>query len=358
MAKKKIKEKNTDDFKLKAKAFKEKYFKDENNVVTNFYTTDVTAIDKGMGGLVSNRLVEFFGVNQAGKTALAIDLGVQVQKQGGLIIHLDDEYALTDCKQGKLTEADKRMIGFGIDLDLVIKMKAMSFMDIMHELPVKVEAIRRNLSTTCPIVFIWDSWAGTLTQNHIEIIDNKKNQDSMAKESEENKLLPNDIMGRRNIISKECINFIKTYAANRDFAVIVINHEITDYNKYGLGYTSPGGTALKNFCRYRLRLQAPTQALHLTHDNKPYGIIMRLTYHKANNESHYKTEYKIPLHWKYGVDRALDKLMYCKEHKLGDVSCVSGLWRIADEVITQDDRLLYVLNEEQETFLRSLIYGG
>lgn len=108
----------------------------------------------GRGGLPEGRIIEVFGHESSGKTALACAFMAAVQRFGGVASLIETEHAFDPMRAASL----------GVDTDALV----MSQPDTLEE---TLEVIETTLTTTpadVPHVIVWDSVAATPTRKEVE----------------------------------------------------------------------------------------------------------------------------------------------------------------------------------------------
>jgi len=197
-----------------------------------FTSTGFHALDKILGGGIPNgRFTELWGVPQSGKTTLALQIGVQVQKNGGTVLFYDVEHGFNK---------DMAM-GLGLDVEDQNKFLYICPKEGSHskDLDTIMEICREKLVD----LVIIDSVANLLPEDVVEREMADREQASLAK------------------FLKRFILKISDVIAEQDIPVIMINQITDDTQARYNTETTPGGHAPKFITYMRLRL-AHTQYIN------------------------------------------------------------------------------------------------
>jgi recombination protein RecA len=114
-----------------------------NVMSTGFMHLDMAT---GAGGLVMGRIVIFHGKEGCGKTTLAIQVGIQAQRRGGLIVYFDYESKL-DLPYVKQ---------LGADMDSFVHITPAHIEEGMNQLEKCLKEMAK-VDPDLPVVFVWDS---------------------------------------------------------------------------------------------------------------------------------------------------------------------------------------------------------
>lgn len=185
------------------------------------------------GGIPLGRLTEIFGDPSKGKSTLLAHIYAQVQKMGGVAMHL-------------LSEADldsDRWERIGVDVDdmMVVPIEIMEngFKAVRH-------AANKAGGLDVPCIIGWDTLTGTLTENEYESLTKKD-----AKYN-------NGMMNKYKIIRRD-LGRIKHELPKNKCGLIVVQQSISSPNPYQKK-ESGGGGGVKFYSDLRLYLSVGRKA--------------------------------------------------------------------------------------------------
>jgi recombination protein RecA len=180
-----------------------------------------------LGGWPAGRVIELFGPEGGGKSALLWRAFGSCQKQGGLTMLVDAEKSV-DREWAKLHE---------VDLGRMMVAEA----DSMEEAFTSLEIFMRSLNPAeGPHLAGWDSLAASAPREELD------------------GLITDSSMGVRARLANRGFRKITALASKANCTLIVVNQVREKLNVlYGNPETTPGGKALKHHASIRLRVGSP-----------------------------------------------------------------------------------------------------
>lgn len=198
-----------------------------------YLSTGVLAIDAAIGGprpgIPSARLTEIFGPENIGKTTFLAGLIAQCQRDGGLPITVDSEHKM-DLR---------RMAELGVNLSKMPFEQVTDIEAVFDVLKYWGPKARESLGPDVPILFSWDSVAGTPTAAEFKAKSGQKFQAEAAK------VLKQMFRACAQIIAQNQIIFVVT---NQVYSKMGGN------TFYGPDTETYGGGAIKYHATIRLGL--------------------------------------------------------------------------------------------------------
>ncbi len=190
-------------------------------------------------GLPSGRIVEIYGAESHGKTALLYWLLGWVQKRGGVAVLADSESTL-DLRWAK-------RLGVNANDLLLLQLEegyqdsetnkwvpAEGMEDLFEHMQKVVDSSHADLDV--PVIIGWDSLPGTLTRREL------------AGDYGES-----PIAERASVLSR-CVPKLATYLASSPVTLVYINQLRTSINPWASFADTPGGRALKFFTSVRIKV--------------------------------------------------------------------------------------------------------
>ena len=175
------------------------------------------------GGWPWGRIIEIFGHESDGKTTLMSHGFVEVQKQGGYAVLIDEESTFDKA----------RFVAQGGDLKRLIFLESNSFENSIAMVERTVTTIR-TAGKRSPILIGYDTYAAASPSAEVE------------DEGE-------GIIAKARLSRRFFRRFSKDIARQRA-VFLVLNQTIAEINKPGAGETTPGGRALKFHASIRLKV--------------------------------------------------------------------------------------------------------
>ncbi len=122
----------------------------------HYISTRSLGVDKAMGipGLPSGRFVEIYGPNAAGKSTLINQVIAQCQSMGGIADVADNEHA---------DDWEKYSKNLGVKADTLVLSQVRSIEETIKQLEFFAIEYRKSFGPDVPLLFAWDSIAGTPT---------------------------------------------------------------------------------------------------------------------------------------------------------------------------------------------------
>jgi len=264
-------------------------------------------------GLPAAGLIEIYGVEGLGKTALALQIAGAVFKAGGYVILQDIENALDGdriCHLWGITEGEfeSQFAEETIDDGRIFVRHCQSLEDSIISSEERFSWIRASLSPTAQIVVVEDSVAAAmpnLQQNWNYGDSSQKGMQANAWTDSLRKLNPT--------LVKEGICWIN------------INHE-KDKMAMGLmrgGHSTPGGRALKFFYGVRLRMQKMGEYLKVS--DTTVGEVVGVTIMKHKWAPSHRS-IKLPFVYRHGLrpDHVAFALLYKAKKIKGAKTGIDG----------------------------------
>ena len=178
----------------------------------------------GVGGLPKGRIIEIYGPESAGKTSLALSVGAQAIKQGGMVGYIDVEHAISPS----------HVQSMGIDLAYFALSQPSSGEEALQMCETM---IKEGLFS----VIVVDSVAALVTDQELkgEIGDTT--------------------VGAQARLMSAALRKLVSVAKDSNAVVIFINQLREKIGvMYGNPETTPGGKALKYYASVRLSVRAPS----------------------------------------------------------------------------------------------------
>lgn len=198
--------------------------------IENHFSTGWTLLDTALGGGVPvGRIMEVYGKESSGKTALAYHLTANTQRQGGVVVYLDAENTF-----------DKSLASrFGVKLDELLLSQEVTLKSIFPFIRQTVETVRGR--SRAPILVVWDTLASTPTGD----------------EEETNAA---DGLHRAKII-RDGMRSMISFCTRNAVALVVLNH-VSEQIQQGGGWSNgprlvtPGGGGIKFASSARINLRS------------------------------------------------------------------------------------------------------
>lgn len=191
--------------------------------------TGIEVLDRwvlGVGGMPVGRMVEVFGEEGCGKSTLAASCVAACQREGGVAIVADTEYALDPSRAALL----------GVDLGSLVLLQPGHMEEALAQMQVAVEAACKV--SKGPTLVVWDSIAATPTRREVE---EGLGGDAAVGE-------------RARILSPAC-SVLARLAAEQRACFLFVNQVRQKIGVlFGNRTTTPGGHAVKHQASVRLQL--------------------------------------------------------------------------------------------------------
>ena len=178
----------------------------------------------GCGGWPVGRCSEVFGIEGAGKSALALHSLASVQKMGGLGILAETEQA-SSMERAKL---------YGVDPDKLILLEPAHIEETLDQIEAALHALPASGG---PTLIVWDSIAATPTKAEIE-------------EGVTGKVA----LGERARLLSKAIRTLAGKVTKKRAHLMLVNQVRENIGGYGYTFETPGGHAVKFFSSVRVQL--------------------------------------------------------------------------------------------------------
>lgn len=206
-------------------------------ISTGTVLLDMTCANRKDGGIPVGKITEIFGHESTGKTLLAMQIAANCQKEGGLVIYIDTEHALS-------SDFAKRV---GLDLTKDFIYMTPSSMEDCFRAMFKVfhslDELEKNKKMKYPhVVLIWDSIPASPAQEDID----KENPNATANVG---------LMSR--VLSKNLKQFLNL-AGRGNVALVFLNQLRTKIGAM-IGedpYNTVGGKSLPYYASLRIKLSS------------------------------------------------------------------------------------------------------
>lgn len=178
------------------------------------------------GGVPIGRVWEIYGEPHHGKSALAIQLMVAVQRAGGLSVLLDAE--------GSVTKS--RLDLFGHDPARHLYMNADSVEIGFKAIDTTLETVRVKCKLDIPILFVWDTIAASQTEH-------EKASDKYG----------DGMMSKPRLI-REGLRRLSLELPRQQAGIVFVNQTMASMDQYS-PIDTPGGKSLKFWSTYRIHVK-------------------------------------------------------------------------------------------------------
>jgi recombination protein RecA len=309
---------------------------------TWFLTTGSRLLDlsirdgKSPSGLPGGRLVEFYGLPSSGKTALALRVCREAQKQGGMVVWLDAERGF---------EPDlARLIGVDLGQEAFLYTEPYGLEHVLGA----IEEIAENYhESPAPIVVVVDSVSGLNPMAYMM-------DDSTVKDTPP-----------AAATAKELHRWFRRgafwYASGSKIVLIFISHLTADPRPYG-GDKTPHGSSISFYARLRLRMSATD--LKDPEGGKRLGQWLTARIVKNKMGSKY-AETEMPFYFHTGFSPAVENICYLLQQKVlektgngrirfGDKSYLIGQFR---DLYLQDNHIRETVDQMVLDQFRSDLEG-
>lgn len=222
------------------------------------------------GGIPFNRMTEVFAPEQVGKSTFMIGLTRILNVLGVQVYWIDTEgTADRDRLQELHVDTTKTFVSKPEKDDMTVEGVGEAMENI-----IKAYSSTEELKKT-PIVVIWDSIGGTISQAEADISYEEEGQ-----------------RGRTAAAVTKLVKKTKAILGDANISLIFINQVRQNQNmmnKYDQKFTRPGGEALNHFCSLRLELRKGAQIKDK--ENVYGGHILRMVTDKSKqSRPHQKAE--------------------------------------------------------------------
>jgi recombination protein RecA len=230
-------------------------------------------------------IIEIYGPESSGKTALVEKLVASAQKQGWYVAFFASEYSLNY----------KRCMSVGIDKDKLIMLDAETIEDFFDQVKDTVKEIRKS-DTNTPILVSWDSIASTPTGSEQE---DKKEKGMRASD-----------MGKFAQQMSKFFRRMARFMFKNRVCLLAVNQTRTNLGQmFGNPEVTPGGKALRFYAWVRCRL-ARIETIK-DKDKNSIGYMIELKTTKNKTDAHPDQRCKFPIYWTHGIDAAMSTWEYC-----------------------------------------------
>ena len=254
--------------------------------------TGVPTLDVALGGgLPVGRVVEVFGKQQTGKSTLAISACIEAQRQGGLVVYVDAEEALSKDRAAYL----------GMDMDNAVVLEPTTMEEAYKYLAHLLVHFEEN-SDYPFILIVWDTIA--FTPSAAEMDDEGEMKADMGKRAQ----------NIRRIMRK----MIKLCARTKA-CFLSLNHvteKIGGFVNPG-AYETPGGTAFKYGASVQVLMKSDNSKKIFDEDDDKQQVGNHVKFKiEKTRLSPPKREVTARLNYYRGFDKAGTVLDYMIENKL------------------------------------------
>jgi RecA/RadA recombinase len=307
---------------------------DNLSTIHTWVPTTVTLVNLLLyGGIPMGRFWEVFGESHEGKTALATLLMIAVQRAGGISVYLDAEG----------TWDKQRALSMGHNNGRHLYMQADTVEKGVQAIDETLNNIRNVHNLTCPLLFVWDTIAASQVESEKAL--------ASAKTAEERKKGRfSEGMSSKPRIIREALRRFSLEFPRQQAGLVFCNQTIADFDRFGPGWDTPGGGALKFWSTYRIHIY---RSGSWKPDNKTdCGILSTLKMIKCK-VGRPLLKIELPLTYDHGWDEHYANLQYLIR---SDASPVAG------KVVEQRGAYLHihgpkdVLGTKEITLYRSQLY--
>ena len=252
-----------------------------------FIRTGIIPLDCifGSGKGIPDGIIEIFGPEGSGKSAILENILAEAQKRGYYTILFPMEYSLEPT----------RIKSVGLNEKLLIMGEgAETIEDIFDLLKGYVTEIRKN-DSAATIVCGWDTVAATPTGSELA------HKDGLAASD----------MGKFPLLMSRFFRRLVRFLRKNHVCLICVNQERDSLNPYGPKTTTPGGRAIRFYSWIRARIR-PIEKITDSHGKK-IGIMSKIETVKNKTGTAPFQECLIPIYFDRGVDRAEALWEYAKE---------------------------------------------
>ena len=253
------------------------------------------------GGLPVGRVVEIYGNNSVGKSALATHFVASYQKQGKVCMWVDAEHSLDP----------DFMTYCGVDLNLLCKHAPQSAEGALEAIRTAMRADDAEGNPVLSLVVL-DSVAALTPRNDFD----------------EKKEIGSTMIGSLARLMSTSLKQLVTIAAEKNITLVLINQErACNMTGYGPKTTTTGGSAVKYYCSIRLDLN---RSGWLEEDKQKVGQVINVETTKNKTFAPHK---KAEIHLIFptqragrivaGVDTLADVVNIAIDN---DIICRSGAW--------------------------------
>lgn len=248
-----------------------------------------------IGGLPVGRIIELYAGEGVGKSSLLYQCIAGVQREGGVAILDETEYAI---------ESD-RATTFGCDIDSVIFSQSECLENALQFLEATLESLPKTKKGDPPFIIGWDSFAATPTKREIE-----EGLDFKA------------AMGDRAKMMSTAMRVLTRLTAERRAILAIVNQTRTKLGvMFGPNTTTPGGSALKFHASFRLEMfQGKAVKVGTKHVGKQVTMMAAKT--KIGGAPWAKA--KVRLYYDSGWNNMWSTINHAKDMKLIEKSAVEN----------------------------------
>lgn len=189
------------------------------------------------GGIPMGRFWEVFGESHEGKTAFATELMIATQLAGGISIYLDAEGTWHKARALSMGHNEKRHLYMQAD---TVEQGVQAIDETLHN-------IRQVHNLDCPLLFVWDTIAASQVESEKGL--------GIARTAEERKKARfSDGVSSKPRIIREALRRFSLEFPRQQAGLVFVNQTIADFEKFGPGWDTPGGGALKFWSTYRIHI--------------------------------------------------------------------------------------------------------
>ena len=192
--------------------------------------TGIPQLDLAIGrpGMPAGRIVETYGFERSGKSALSMAAAYATQMMGGVVLWCEAEHTF-DFERAQRA---------GIDVSKLVLVEVESIESIFRVIEKSLDALPKATIDT-PILFVIDSITATTDEWSLS----QKTDDG----------LPNRPGVEAKVI-RTGLKRLNSKLAEKNAVALFVNHAIANFSAFGSGKQSAGGHALKFYASLRIGL--------------------------------------------------------------------------------------------------------
>lgn len=198
--------------------------------ISAWIPSGITPLDIALGGgLPLGRMSELYSREESeGKSTLCIHFAVQCQMAGGVVVWLESEAALDKA----------RAVRMGLDLEKVVIYGPPTVEDGFAFIRNMIRNIKSDEDLeSVPVLVVWDTIAAAPTK---------------AEKEEDNEY--GEGIARKPRIISNALHDLTLEFFKCKVHLIMVNQTYTTFSRFGPGYSTPGGKAIKFHASIRLEL--------------------------------------------------------------------------------------------------------
>jgi recombination protein RecA len=261
-------------------------------------------------------IVEIYGGEATGKTAVAEMTLAESQRRGYYTIWISTEYSIET----------RRVKSVGLNEDEVIILDAETMEDVYDELKKAVRIIREDDEST-PIVAVWDTVASSPSRTELD----------------EKKGLGDPDMGKSGLLMSRFFRRLMRFLFKNKVCLLCLNQTRSTFARFGSKESTYGGKALRFYASIRLK------SYNLKYIKGPHGeIIGQLCVMECvkNKVAPPRRKCVIPIYWNRGIDVSLSAYDYAIQK--GVIKRKGTGFRFRGEVVTRNSFMKYYPRHKQE----------